>query len=106
MSVLSGGTPPATNEFLATSRRGQGSSYRIAYVAKPPAGTVGASPRALAEPLLAALAHEVLAGFGRCHITISISVPDPEPPASETVRVSLAGDLGMEPIDLLLSCRR
>jgi hypothetical protein len=97
LQVLSGQPVPGSPAIVRTVRSGQASSHRLAWLLDPSAAGSGA--RALAEPALAALAANAIAGFQGCSAIVEIAGA-----AAAPVRISarLATDLGLEPIDLLI----
>ena len=102
LQVLSGHPPPGAPVFLRTQRHGQASTHRLlALIAAVDPDPDDGGPRELAEPALAALAAEALAGFGGAVARLRPAQTAPgQPPGSVDVR--LAADLGMRPIDLVV----
>lgn len=100
LQVLSGETIPGKPTILHTRRNGHGSSHRIVVLLDTPDSNSGNSPRSIAEPALAALAASRLSGFDTAFVTVGIGNEPGMPPT--TVQFTLADDLGLEPIDLLV----
>ena len=98
LQVLSGQPVPGHPAVVRTIRSGHASSHRVAWLLDP--APVGNTPRAIAEPALAALASAALQGFSVASVRVEISTPTAQPAA--TIVASLAADLGLEPIDLLI----
>lgn len=101
LQVLSGETIPGIPSVLRTRRNGHGSSHRLAVLIGPAAAGGGASPREIAEPSLAALLASRLAGFGTAFVDVAIEKAGGGG-ASDVVRFTLAGDLGLTAMDLLV----
>ena len=100
LQVLSGETIPGLPSVLRTRRSGHGSSHRIAVLLAPAAPSGNDTPRAIAEPSLAALAAERLGVFGQA--VVRLTVHDPSGGAAFERDYKLEGDLGLKPIDLLV----
>ena len=100
LQVMSGETIPGRPSVLRTRRNGHGSSHRVVVLIDPAEPPHGASPRAIAEPALAALAGARLEGFDSAFVTVVVRGANGDAPTER--QLMLAGDLGLAPIDLLV----
>lgn len=100
LQVLSGETIPGMPSVLSTRRNGHGSSHRIVVLIDSAAAQEDTSPRALAEPNLAALAASQLPGFDTTFVNVVVEKADGG--GVDSVPFTLAGDLGLTPMDLLV----
>ena len=101
LNVLSGSPVPGDPLFLRTQRLGQGSTYRVAVLAKPADAPTDASPRQIAEPTLAALAGHVLPNFPALAVAVTLARVD-DPNRRHGFVINLSNDLGLRPIDLAI----
>jgi hypothetical protein len=101
LNVLSGSPVPGDLLFLRTQRLGQGSTYRVAVLAKPADAPTDASPRQIAEPTLAALAGRVLPNFSALAVAVTLARVDDSNRRHGFV-INLSNDLGLRPIDLAI----
>jgi hypothetical protein len=100
LQVLSGETIPGRPSVLRTRRNGHGSGHRVVVLIDPAEPQSGDTPRAVAEPALAALAAQRLANFASAFVRVAVGNVDGGAPA--ILQFTLAGDLGLAPIDLLV----
>ena len=100
LQVLSGDTIPGLPTVLRTRRTGHGSTYRIVVLVKPVDPKPNDTPRAIAEPALAALAAEFLQGFNAVFVEVTVAGTDGGPDVTRQFR--LATDLGLAPIDVMI----
>lgn len=99
LQVLSGETIPGMPSVIRTRRAGQGSTHRIVVLLDAKQPRRGDTPRAIAEPTLAAEAAARLKNFDNA--VVSVTIPGASG-AAVTRRFQLGADLGLEPIDLLV----
>jgi hypothetical protein len=100
LQVMSGETIPGRPSVLRTRRNGHGSSHRVVVLIDPAEAQPGDAPRAIAEPALAALADARLDGFDSAFVSVAVRGANGDAP---TLReLTLVGDLGLAPIDLLV----
>ena len=103
LSVLSGGTLPGRPVFLRTDRKRQASSHRVMLMLPQaqPGDPATSSPRALADPGLAALADTLVPDAGDLTVEVAaVLVADPGQAAALTL--SVGPDLGLGAIDLMI----
>jgi hypothetical protein len=104
LAVLAGEPVPGEPTFIHTVRSGQGSSHRtivaFAPVGVADLGTPPPPPRVLAEPTLAAAAADLLPLAEAAALDVVVGAP--EETAVRRVRLRLADDLGMVPLDLVV----
>jgi hypothetical protein len=100
LQVMSGETIPGRPSVLRTRRNGHGSSHRVVVLIDPADPEPGDSPRAIAEPALAELAAARLANFDSAFVTVAVRGANGDAPLVR--QLTLAGDLGLAPIDLLV----
>jgi hypothetical protein len=98
LQVLSGETIPGPASVLRTRRTGHGSSHRVVVLLEPAEPASDATPRASAEPALAALSAARLTGFGTAAVSVQVE-------GSESFEFKLKDHLGLVPIDLLVGGR-
>jgi hypothetical protein len=101
LNTLSGSPVPGDPVFLRTQRHGQGSTYRISFLAPNAATPTNPSPRQIVEPGLAATAGQLLPNFSTLAIVVTIARVD-DPARRHQISIRLAADLGMQPIDLVI----
>jgi hypothetical protein len=100
LQVLSGETIPGLPSVLRTRRAGHGSTHRVVVLIDPVEPQPDATPRAIAEPALAALADAFLPEFDAAFVDVKIAGADGGPDAIR--RYLLGADLGLAPIDILV----
>lgn len=103
LSVLSGGTLPGRPVFLRTDRKRQASSHRVILVLPEPrpGDPVSDSPRALADPGLAALAQALVPDAGDLTVEVTASLVADSTRAASLI-LDTGKSLGMQAIDLLI----
>lgn len=101
LQVLSGGPIPGMPSFIRTQRSGHGSTHRLALALPMVEPDPAAGLRARIEPGLAALAATLMPKFATAAIGLSAVSVAPGS-AARQVRLLLARDLGMAPMDLLV----
>lgn len=102
LAVLNGEPVPGEPTFIRTIRSGQGSSHRIIVTFEPVgvADVVSPSPRALAEPALAAAAGVLLPQAAKAVLDVVVAAADGAAP--QRIRLRLGADLGLSPLDLAI----
>ena len=102
LQVLSGGHVPGRPTFLKTVRTAQGSTHRVSVLLEPATPDASSpSPRAIAEPSLAATASAAMNQFSSARVSFTATRID-DPNAKVEIPLSLADDLLMSPIDLVV----
>lgn len=100
LQVLSGETIPGNPSAIRTRRNGHGSSHRAVVLLEPAPPQANLNPREIAEPNLAALAATRLDGFDTAFARVMVETADAA--GVDTTQFTLAGDLGLTPMDLLV----
>ena len=100
LQVMSGETIPGMPSVLRTRRNGHGSSHRVVVLIDSAEPQFGDSPRTIAEPALAALAAVRLVDFDSAIVTVAVQGTNSGVPTM--LQFTLAGDLGLTPIDLVV----
>lgn len=100
LQVMSGETIPGRPSVLRTRRNGHGSSHRVIVLIDSAELRSGDTQRAIAEPAVAAFAATRLANFDSAFVTVTVAGVDGSAPIER--HLTLAGDLGLAPIDLLV----
>jgi hypothetical protein len=100
LQVLSGETIPGTPSVLRTQRNGHGSTHRIAVLLDPAPVAANGNPREIAEPSIANLADIQLAGANSAIVRVAVERADGA--GEDVTDFTLAGDLGLTPLDLLV----
>ena len=102
LQVLSGGHVPGRPQFLRNHRPSQGSEHRLSALFPPEAEASGnRSPRAIAEPVVAALAERAAGNLRDANVRLLVtSLADPA--VSVKIDLKVESDLGLEAIDLLI----
>jgi hypothetical protein len=101
LQVLSGGPIPGMPSFVRTQRSGHGSTHRLCLALPAVEPDPAAGLRARLEPGLAALATTLLTKFDTAAIELR-AARAATGASARPVRLLLARDLGMAPIDLVV----
>ncbi len=100
LQVLSGETIPGLPSVVRTRRAGHGSTHRIVVLLELAKAKANDTPRAIAEPALAAEVEARLPTFGAAFVEVKVRGVDGA--TDITRRFRLEVDLGLKPIDLLV----
>jgi hypothetical protein len=98
--VLSGYKVPGRPDFVRTRRYGHSSSHRVTLLTEPFTRKIRTSPRVTADPTVAAMAEDLLKGFQSASVTATIPAAS-SGGAPAALKVYLASDLMMRPVDLV-----